>query len=30
LYEKVTGLKFIKDGTVDVLQRIEQNIVAAL
>jgi phosphoribosylaminoimidazole-succinocarboxamide synthase len=30
LYEKVTGLKFIKDETVDVLQRIEQNIVAAL
>lgn len=30
LYEKVTGLKFIKDDTVDVLQRIEQNIVAAL
>ncbi len=30
LYEKVTGLKFIKDETVDVLKRIEQNIVAAL
>lgn len=30
LYEKVTGLKFIKDETVDVLQRIEQHIVAAL
>lgn len=30
LYEKVTGLKFIKDDTVDVLHRIEQRIVAAL
>ena len=30
LYEKVTGLKFIKDETVDVLQRIKQHIVAAL
>lgn len=30
LYEKVTGLKFIKDDTVDVLQRIEQHIVSAL
>ena len=30
LYEKVTGLKFIKDETVDVLKRIEQNILKAL
>lgn len=30
LYEKVTGLKFIKDETVDVLERIEQNILKAL
>lgn len=30
LYEKVTGLKFIKAETVDVLHRIEQHIVAAL
>ncbi|MBL7783336.1 MAG: phosphoribosylaminoimidazolesuccinocarboxamide synthase [Saprospiraceae bacterium] len=30
LYEKVTGLKFIKDKTVDVLKRIEQNILKAL
>ncbi len=30
LYEKVTGLKFIKAESVDVLHRIEQHIVAAL